>query len=305
MKKLFITGIGGMLGANIAFLLKDKYLIEGCDKIDLDFKGIKTYCYDILNYDYLFNNLSEVKPDVVIHTAALVSVDGCETNPAFAKKLNTELTGKIADYCKQNNVKLIYISTDAVFDGFVDKLNKESDVTNPINIYGKTKLDGEKFLDLTKDLIVRTNIYGFNIQNKNSFGEWLYCALNGNETLRMFNDIYFSPILVNELVEKLDFCIEKGVCGLYNVCGTGSINKYDFGIYFKNCFHIESGDIISVSVDNAELKAKRTKFMGLDNSKFRNDFSVDIMTPRQSIDEFYRLFKCGYKEQLLDWGKLK
>lgn len=294
-----------MLGANIAFILKDKYIIEGCDKIDLSFKGIKTYCYDILNYDDLYKNLSEVKPDVIVHTAALVSVDGCETNPAFAKKLNTELTEKIADYCNRNNVKLIYISTDAVFDGFTNKLNKESDATNPINIYGKTKLDGEKFLDLSKDLIVRTNIYGFNIQNKNSFGEWLYCALNNNETLRMFNDIYFSPILVNELVEKLDFCIEKDICGLYNVCGTGSINKYDFGVYFKNCFHIDSGEIISVSVDDAELKAKRTKFMGLDNSKFRDDYSIDIMTPRQSIDEFYRLFKCGYKEQLLDWGKLK
>ena len=185
----------------------------------------------------------------------------------------------------------------------MEKMSNYIDKTSPINIYGETKLMGENIVRKNKkNLILRTNIYGFNIQNKNSFGEWIYTSLLEDKELQMFTDIDFSPILVNDLAEIIDLSIKKDISGLYHACGTGCISKYDFGCNLKEIFKISTGKITESNSENFSFKAKRAKHMGMDNKNLCAELSCEVRTPIESIKEFYRLYKKGYKEELIKFG---
>jgi dTDP-4-dehydrorhamnose reductase len=291
MQKIYITGVCGMLGYNIALGLKGKYDLYGADIVPIPEQDYPIEYFDLLDFSKLRESIKKAEPDVVVHTAAAVNVDRCEMDRKFAYELNTHLTQEIAKVCGENGIKLIYISTDAVFDGEKDGLYQETDLPEPVNYYGETKLLGEKYVQECKNsLILRTNIYGRNIQNKCSFGEWIVESLRRGEELNMFTDIFFSPILVNELTEIIDACIEKNVSGLYHACGTGKISKYDFGMAVKEVFGIQSGVIHATVSEIMEFKARRSKNMGMDNGKLRNELGMDISTPMESIMRFKSIY---------------
>lgn len=294
MKRLYITGICGLLGNSIVKELFKKYDIYGVDLVNLEQEGCKIECFDLTNYERLRKSILLFKPDVLIHTAAAINVDKCEEDKEYAYKLNVELTKVLVDICKEENIKLIYISTDAVYDGYKESLYTEEDAVNPINYYGETKLNGEVAVkELKNSLILRTNIYGKNIQKKASFGEWIVHSLKENKELNMFTDIKFSPILVNELANIIDKCIENNICGLYIACGTGSISKYEFGILMKDIFQIQTGKINKTISDKANFKAKRSKNMGMSNRKICNKLGITISTPEESIWRFKEIYVGG------------
>ena len=152
-------------------------------------------------------------------------------------------------------------------------------------------------LGYKNSLVVRTNIYGYNYQNKNSFGEWVVSALNSGEQLNMFYDIFFSPILVNELTEVIELMLEKNISGLYHVCSTGSISKYDIGCLFHKYFG-GSGSVKKGSMKDHVFKGPRTQNMGLDNSKIRELLGIHISTPEESVKKFKKLYDEGYHLRL-------
>ncbi|MDD5936751.1 MAG: SDR family oxidoreductase [Clostridiales bacterium] len=303
MKKIYITGLAGMLGSNLAFLLRDEYLVYGVDLIKVKMPEVEAYVYDILDEDNVREQLLRIKPDVLIHTVAAVNVDLCEKQKDFAKQLNERSTDIVAKVCHEIGTKVIYISTDAVFDPVHPRLSQESDEVNPKNEYAKTKLAGEKYvLQYPENLVLRTNIYGFNVQNKNSFGEWVLSSLLKGETLKMFDDIYFSPILVNDLAMVIKQCIQNDLCGLYHACGTGAVNKYEFGIMLKEEFQITTGAIVRTSSDTFSFQAPRSKYMGMSNEKLKNALGIKIRTPKESIAYFKELYDCNYQKVLKEFG---
>lgn len=288
--KLYITGIVGLLGANIALELKEKYHIYGVDLVQIPEFALEYECYDLLNIETLEHNILKYQPDVIVHTAAMVNVDLCEQESETAKLLNSELTRQIARICGENNIKLIYISTDSVFDGEYDGLYTEQDMPNPVNIYAKTKLAGEQYAIENNGLVLRTNIYGINIQGKDSFGEWIVSSLEQGKELSMFEDIRFSPILVNDVARVIDLAIQNNLIGLYHVCGTGSISKYDFAVRVKEKFGITTGKITRSSSDCVKFKACRPHNMGMSNEKLCSILDIKIPTPEESIEKFLRLY---------------
>ncbi|MEE0686825.1 MAG: SDR family oxidoreductase [Lachnospiraceae bacterium] len=291
MKKVYITGIAGLLGYAIATKLMGKYQVCGVDLVEVEIEDCNIEKFDLTDFEQLENSIRNQKPDILIHTAAAVNVDGCETNRDYANSLNSKLTENISFICKKYGIKLIYISTDAVFDGEKKGLYTEDDVPNPINYYGLTKLQGEDFVkQVDNSLTLRTNIYGVNIQNKKSFGEWIVSSLQENQELNMFTDIMFSPILVNELAEIIDICICNDIEGLYHACGTGSISKYEFGMLVKEIFGINTGKIHKTTSDTMEFIAKRSKNMGMSNKKLRERLNINISTPEESIRRFKELY---------------
>ncbi len=289
--RIYITGIAGLLGNNIVKKLVNRCEITGVDILDLKIPNITYENFSLYETERLREHIKNVMPDAVIHTAAAVNVDECEENPEWAYKLNEEVTGNITEICHSLGIKLIYISSDAVFDGEDEKLYVETDLANPLNIYAKTKLGGEKYvLQYKENLVFRTNIYGHNIQNKKSFGEWIVTSLEEGKTLNMFEDIDFSPILVNDLAEIIYKALECNLCGLYHVCATGCISKYDFGIYLKEVFGLDTGKINRSQSESIHFKAKRSKHMGMSNEKIKRDLGIRIRTPEESIKEFKRLY---------------
>lgn len=291
MKRIYVTGSCGLLGSGIVKELSNKYKLFGVDLINVKQEGCETECFDLTDYGLLEKSIATIKPDVLIHTAAAVNVDRCEEDREYAYKLNTELTQTIVDICRKDNIKLIYISTDAVYDGTKTGLYTEQDEVGPVNYYGETKLKGEYAVEtLSNSLILRTNIYGKNIQNKKSFGEWIVDSLLEDKELNMFTDIMFSPVLVNELARVIDRCIEKDLQGRYLACGTGSISKYDFGLLVKNKFGISSGKINKSISDEVNFKAKRSKNMGMSNRRLCEALDISISTPEESVEKFRDLY---------------
>lgn len=305
MKKLYITGGAGMLGSNIAFLLKNKYQIILCDKIAMDASDVEVDTFDLCDFEMLEKSIKMHQPDYVIHTAAMVNVDLCEEKKEKARLLNFEVTKKLANLCNENHFKMVYISTDAVFDGENEKLYTENDKTCPINYYGLSKLKGEEIVLDNNFTVLRTNIYGYNIQNKNSFGEWIYNALRNDEILGMFTDIDFSPILVNDLAMVIEKIIEKDITGLFHVCATGKISKYEFGIILKEVFGIEFGQINAALSEDASFKAKRSKHMGMNNKKICKLLEISLPTPEESVKKFYQLMCENYPKNIKEWGKIQ
>ncbi len=288
--RIYITGIAGMLGYGIYRTLKDRAEISGIDIVNIEVAGLSYPSISLYDMEEVEKDIIRTKPDILIHTAALINVEECEENPEAAKRLNTQATAGLADLCARHKIKMVYISTDAVFEGKETGLYSEEDAVNPPNVYGQTKLDGETaVLKYPENLALRTNIYGINIQKKQSFGEWIYHSLKEDQTLHLFTDIDFSPILVNELAELIYRSCQENLCGLYHACGTGCITKYEFGVKLKEVFQIKTGTIVRATSDIAHFKARRSKHMGMSNAKLRNALQVDIRTPEESIEAFYDL----------------
>lgn len=288
--KIYITGIAGMLGYGIYRALCSRADITGIDMVDIQIPELTYQVISLLDMEAVEIDIEKNKPDILIHTAAMVNVDECEEKPETAKCINEVVTEQLAMLCDKHGIKMIYISTDAVFDGENPELYTETDMPHPLNVYGETKLGGERaVLRYPKNLVFRTNIYGINIQKKVSFGEWIYFSLLQGRTLRMFCDIDFSPVLAEELAELIYGACQKKLCGLYHACGTGCITKYDFAKKMKEIFELESGEIFKVTSDSAGLKAKRAKHMGMSNKKLTDALNRKISTPEESIRQFYHL----------------
>lgn len=300
MKKLLITGITGLLGSNLAYILKNDFKLCGISRGPFNMPQVRTKQLNLIDHGIFYDYIEEVRPDVLIHTAAITNVDLCEEDRELARIVNAQVTGFVAEKCRALSTKLIYISTDSVFDGKKNGLYTECDDTNTINEYAKTKLLGENYvLRNTNSLVLRTNFYGFNYQNKYSFAEWILHSLQGDHTINLFEDIFFSPILVNDMAHLINIAIRKDISGLYNLCGTGKISKHDFGIYLKERFRIPSGIILKSRSEDSGFKAKRPQNMGMSNKKICKDLNVSIRTPREGIDRFYELYCSGYRERLI------
>ena len=298
MASILVTGVAGMLGSNIAYLLRNKHKICGVDRNDVHIAGTHTVKDSVLNIALLSGLIEEHRVDTLIHCAAIVNVDACEIHPDYAEIVNVIMTDNIAWLCREKGVKMIYISSDAVYSGEREGLNTEDDEPAPVSIYGKTKLAAERLvLQRPGTLALRTNMYGFNYREKLSFGEWLLKSLSEEAELNMFYDILFSPLLVNHLVEVLDLCIEKDLSGLYNAGCTGAISKYDLGVAFADIFALPN-EIKRGSMRDFKFTAPRTRNMSLDNTKLKLALGIDLQSPLEEVQAFRALYEQGYGEKL-------
>ncbi|OEH85485.1 hypothetical protein BHU72_05205 [Desulfuribacillus stibiiarsenatis] len=300
--KILITGVAGLLGGNLAYLLSKKFNIVGVDRNIIKIPGTTIHSLDLRDRTLIYNFIKKNQPSVVVHCAAATNVDWCEVNEELAYIFNTDVTKQLVDICNELRIKFIFISTDAVFDGVKEGLYRESDEVTPVNVYGKTKALAEHaVMENPNNLVLRTNIYGYNIREKNSFGEWILYSLINDMTLKMFDDVLFSPIIVNDVATIIEQVILSNGKGLYHLCGTGAISKYDFGVQLKEVFSINTGSIEKISVDQFTFKANRTKNMALSNEKISQLLNVEIASPMESIIKFKELYDQHYHEILREF----
>ena len=145
-------------------------------------------------------------------------------------------------------------------------------------------------------IIVRTTIYGYNYQPKMSLAEWVVNGLVKGQELKMFTDVFFNPILVNDLALVLNSAICKGLKGIFNIDSEGRISKYDFGVKVAAAFGLDAAKIIPVSVGEHSFKADRPRNMVSDVSKIKE--YMDIPTVDGGIRRFRQLYVEKYHELL-------
>ena len=276
--KIIITGGSGIIGCKIV-----RDLIEKNHEVHY------TYCtneldvgighqLDIRRKDKTINLISEIKPDFIIHTAALTNVDLCETNKKLANLLNVIGTENVLEGCKKTESKIIYISTSFVFDGKKERYN-EDDKPCPINNYGLTKLRGEELVKKSElsYLILRTDqpyCWKEKWQRNNSVLRVLDQLQHGN-ILNEVDDWFNVPTYVPDLVNVVDYMINHTLLGTYHVTGSNFINRYEWALKIAGIFKLDKKLINPIKSKSLNLPTKRVN-VNLSNKKLFDDTGIKM-----------------------------
>ena len=226
--KILVTGADGQLGRALQKVLPENETVFTTRK-DLD----------ITNKKQVVQQIASVRPDFVIHTAAYTDVDGCEKNPKLANSINFEGTKNITKACEKVGATLIYISTDFVFDGKKKTPYKESDATHPLQVYGKSKLAGEKEVQkLPKYYIIRTSwLFGPTSREasrgKSNFVQTILALAKKHVEIKVVSDQIGSPTYAEDLAKEIkkliyDIRNKKYESKILHVTNSGETSWADF-----------------------------------------------------------------------------
>lgn len=271
--KLLLVGASGVLGARLYDdAVKNKWNVlgtycshesEGLFRLDLrDRKGIEK----------IFNFFD---PDVVILTAGITDVDLCEIKPKLAEDVNIKGTSYLIRKAKKCGAKLVFLSTDYVFNGEKGPY-REEDAPSPVNVYGRTKLEAEKLISsISNDyLIVRTaQLYGADPQGHN-FAIKIIQNMRKGRKIYAADDFYSTPTYAEGLSIAILELIKKEKKGIFNIAGTDFISRYDYVNKIADVFDLEKSLIQKVKLKDLRLKAVRPKIGGLKIDKVVREAKV-------------------------------
>lgn len=304
--KIFITGVSGLLGVNLAFQLRHNFQIAGAYfSHPVTISDCETMKLDLTSEQDVFQAIESTRPDVVINTVALTDVEKCESDPDLADFLNHVSACNAARASSNIGAKFVHISTDHLFDGTKPWMT-ETDEPSPLNIYAKTKYQGElSVLEVCPAaLIIRTNFFGWGTTLRASFSDWILNSLAVDRPMNMFVDSYFTPILINDLIDSTTRLIESGASGTFNAGGAERISKYEFGIRLAKTFEYSTENINPVSMDSFHSNAIRPKDMSLDSNKMKAFLNAELRTLDQSLTNLRELRSQGWP-QILESGLAK
>lgn len=294
--RLLVTGASGLLGVNLAYEAAKDHKVVGV----VNTRVFKSETFEVRQADLLAPKaipqlLDENQPDWMIHCAAMANVDECEKNPDLAYLTNAELPGEIARQVAPRGISLIYISTDAVFDGVKGDYSEE-DEPKPLSTYAKTKLIGERGVAdaYPEAIIARVNLFGWSLTGKRSLAEFFFYNLSDGNPVKGFTDVFFCPLLVNDLAGVLIEMLEKGLSGLYHVVSSDCMSKYDFGATIAEKFGLDAGLIAPVSMAEGGLAAARSPNLTLKSDKLAKALGSPLPRIEEGLARLYSLYQEGY-----------
>lgn len=299
-KRICLIGANSLLGSKI--LEKNKIFdIQSTINNIINYNKINEVIkLDITNKENC-TIISKLKPDIIINTAAITDLDFCEKNQVLAKNVNIKGVENLVEISKQIGCKMIHISTDGIFHG-KDQKYVEDDTPNPINYYGKTKLESEKIVSKLDDfLIFRTSVlYGFlskdmletrsKYSKSMNFGLWVVDKLHQSKNIQIVNDQFSNPTLADNLVEIIFQSIEKNLIGIYHATDIGCVSRFDFVQRIAKKFNYNLDFIQETSSKKLNQFAKRSSKTCLDCSKISNE-GIKIYNLDYSLEKFYQQVK--------------
>jgi dTDP-4-dehydrorhamnose reductase len=277
MRRVLITGASGFVGENLAerFAGESK-LVLAYGQQRPRARAEKTVSVDLSVRDDFSRAFGDLLADVVIHTAAMVSPDLCERNPSEAHAVNVEGTREIALWAEERGAKMIYFSTDLVFDG--DKgWYGEEDAPAPLNVYGRTKLEGEDQVlrHCTRGVVVRLALsYG---TTRGARGDWTLSmrrALGRGETLHLYTDQFRTPAYVGDTAEAVFRLALSGRNGIYHMGGAERISRHGFAWKFCRLYGLDEQRFVPVRMEDARMDAKRARDCSLNTEKLTREIDL-------------------------------
>lgn len=237
--KILATGLTGLVGSRVGELLSSQY----------EFKNLsRSMGVDITNDDQVKKAIQNSEAEIVLHLAAKTNVDGCELDKPLGEKgeawiVNVEGTRNIAKACEAYNKKLIYISTDFIFDGENPPTDgyTEEDTPNPINWYAQTKFEGEKIIQkLSSPWIIMRIAYPYRaVFPKNDFARAMLVRLKQHQPIAGITDHFFRPTFIDDIAKALGAFVQSDAKGIFHVVGNQLITPYDGAALIIKTFNLD------------------------------------------------------------------
>ena len=304
--RILVTGASGLLGANLALeAARLGHTVYGT----VNSQPLKTSAFTVLTADLQSEEaldalFRQVRPDWVIHCAAIANLEVCEQQPELAHRVNSVVPGMLAERCREGGarrtpIRLLHVSTDAVFDG-VRGNYAETDEPNPQNVYARTKLAGERAVAAAdpEAVVARVNLFGFSPTGRRSLAEFFLYNLIEEKRLKGFTDVFFCPVLVNDIAGLFLRMLEKELAGLYHVFSGDCLSKYDFGVRIAEQFGLDAGLIAPVSVAEGGLAAARSPNLTMLTGKLSTDLGEPLPTFSPMLKRFWTLYQQDYPQAL-------
>lgn len=286
-KRILITGGSGFLGAHLVLAAQKKSAVHATYKTH---PGKTANCsYHEINFTEIkeiYPLLDKIQPDIVIHTAAIANPDYCEQNKNEAETVNVLATQEITNWCNRNESKLIFTSTDMVFNG-EEGLYNESDPPDPKSYYAQTKVRAEETVlnANSKNVAARVAlVYGIGIEHNTSFFELMVERLKKRETVRLFYDQFRTPILVNNLADALLEMAENEVSGIIHLGGTERITRWDFGVKTCHILNLPTQFLEKTSMYDFSSIAFRPEDVSLDCSLAKKVLKTKLLNCDEGLE---------------------
>jgi dTDP-4-dehydrorhamnose reductase len=278
VERVLITGAKGMLGLDLTEELSGRYEVYGRDIDD----------FDITKAKETMDAIMETRPDIVIHAAGYTDVDGCETHVELAHSVNGVGTKNVASVCRELGSKMVYISTDYVFDGTKSGAYSEEDPTCPINTYGRSKLEGEQWVRtlVGQFAIVRT-AWLFGSGGKN-FVKTILKLAREKGALSVVNDQVGSPTYTVDLSRAIDVLTERGGKGIYHITNDGTCSWYEYTQEILAMSGLGNISVHPMSSDQLNRAAKRPCNSVLDRGKFERETSYRMRPWREALRDYLK-----------------
>ena len=296
MKRILITGSNGLLGQKLVKLLlsKSKCEIYALSRGENRMKKREGYTYyniDITQKEKLKLLLSKIQPHYIVNTAAMTNVDACELQHAECDLINVETVAVLATICNENNIHLIHISTDFVFDGQKKGYYTEEDTPNPISYYGLSKLRSEEIIlsaDIKHTILRTVLVYGTVDRNdRSNIVLWVKKSLEDKKQINVVTDQFRMPTYADDLAEACLLSIEKRAVGIYNVSSNELLSIHDIALEIAKAFGLDASYINSIETSALNLPAKRPFKTAFDLKK-----SIKVLNlPSYSFAERLQVFK--------------
>lgn len=280
--KYFVVGAGGMFAADLIELLEEKGEVVKGDLPD----------FDITNIDVITKKLGDINPDVTINCAAYTAVDKAESEKELAFLVNGKGAENLAMACKETGSRLVHVSTDFVYDGKKCTPYKENDSTNPLSIYGNSKLEGEDHIKSVMDdaIIVRTSwLYG---KHGNNFVETIKRLALEREELGIVCDQVGTPTYTKDLAHGIVALLDNVRNGLYHFSNEGVCSWYDFAYEIiemlkDNGIPLSLRKLKPIFSEEYPTSAERPKYSVLNKSKYKNSTKSEIPHWKDGLKRYF------------------
>ena len=298
--RVVVTGASGLLGLTLCRSWQGQHHVIGLTRDRaLDVPGVRFEHMDLQAQRDLAPVLAPLEPDLIVHCAAMTSVDGCEQDPDAAHRLNGELPGGIALWCAAHAVRLVHVSTDAVFDGVAGDYDERA-LPNPLNAYARSKLAGELAVSVASPgaLIARINLFGWSRTGSRSLAEFFVNRLASGQAVGGFTDVHFSPLLANYLAQLLLLAGCSTISGVRHFASRDGISKYGFGRMIAEAFGFDPDLVVPTVSDDMGFAAARPKNLTLDATCVAKELNLVLPTVREGIHDLRHLEQTGYREEI-------
>jgi dTDP-4-dehydrorhamnose reductase len=280
--KILVTGSNGLLGQKLTeLIIKDKtvQLIATASRPSiLQLTNAEFYLLDITNENEVDTIITQVRPDVIINTAAMTQVDQCESQREACWKANVSAVENLIKASRKINAHLIHVSTDFIFDGSQELLD-EAAIPNPVNYYGESKLAGEKLViesDISWCIVRTVLVFGVTQDmSRSNIVLWVKKSLEERKTIQVVSDQWRTPTLAEDLAMGCYLAAKKKIKGIYNISGKDYLSAYDIAIRTAEFFKLDKSLIKKTDSTQFTQPARRPLKTGFIIEKARNDLGYE------------------------------